>query len=339
MAFLYVRSILNDNAKFSSYDWLHFIIFAIFFVGRLSFNLSGWDDEYKVADDILNQSSWKDLSYKNINQFIPIRINYVLKSVHLSLYLVAIWVVLLKENFNKSALDNGKYHTNLVKKWLYFFTIIITLLVVFLVIIGYFIFTMVDKNSFQKQGNILFSLIFIGLLVLIIGLILFPQILYGIPMEKLVLVELGNVKNEHNKDRILESHSYSEDYMKKIRHLLENWSKLNKFLDIDSSVYGLSKDINLPVHHITYFFNHINNEKYIDWRNRMRIEYAIGIINNQEETDKTLETLGKVCGFKSYSAFMQNFKQNTGKLPNEYIKEIKQKRISNNETKVQDLES
>ena len=337
LALLYVRSILNDNAKFSSYDWLHFIIFAIFFVGRLLFNLSGWDDEYKVADDILNQSSWKDLSYKNINQFIPIRINYVLKSVHLSLYLIAIWVMLLKENFNKSALDNGKYHTNIVKKWLYFFTIIITLLVVFLVIIGYLIFTMEDKNSFQKQGNILFSLIFIGLLVLIIGLILFPQILYGIPMEKLVLEELGNVKNEYNKDRILESHSYSEDYMKKIRLLLENWSKLNKFLDIDSSVYGLSKDINLPVHHITYFFNHINNEKYIDWRNRMRIEYAIGIINNQEETDKTLETLGKVCGFRSYSAFMQNFKQCTGKLPYEYIKEIKQKRISNNETKEQDL--
>jgi AraC-like DNA-binding protein len=338
LALLYVRSILNDNAKFSSYDWLHFIIFAIFFVGRLLFNLSGWDNEYKVADDILNHSSWKDLSYKNINQFIPIRINYVLKSVHLSLYLIAIWVMLLKENFNKSALDNGKYHTNIVKKWLYFFTIIITLLVVFLVIIGYLIFTMEDKNSFQKQGNILFSLIFIGLLVLIIGLILFPQILYGIPMEKLVLEELGNVKNEYNKDRILESHSYSEDYMKKIRLLLENWSKLNKFLDIDSSVYGLSKDINLPVHHITYFFNHINNEKYIDWRNRMRIEYAIGIINNQEETDKTLETLGKVCGFRSYSAFMQNFKQCTGKLPYEYIKEIKQKRISNNETKEQDLE-
>ncbi|MCE2770296.1 MAG: hypothetical protein LW711_09910 [Saprospiraceae bacterium] len=337
LALLYVRSILNDNAKFSSYDWLHFIIFAIFFVGRLLFNLSGWDNEYKVADDILNHSSWKDLSYKNINQFIPIRINYVLKSVHLSLYLIAIWVMLLKENFNKSALDNGKYHTNIVKKWLYFFTIIITLLVVFLVIIGYLIFTMEDKNSFQKQGNILFSLIFIGLLVLIIGLILFPQILYGIPMEKLVLEELGNVKNEYNKDRILESHSYSEDYMKKIRLLLENWSKLNKFLDIDSSVYGLSKDINLPVHHITYFFNHINNEKYIDWRNRMRIEYAIGIINNQEETDKTLETLGKVCGFRSYSAFMQNFKQCTGKLPYEYIKEIKQKRISNNETKEQDL--
>jgi transcriptional regulator GlxA family with amidase domain len=114
--------------------------------------------------------------------------------------------------------------------------------------------------------------------------------------------------------------------MNKIRLLLENWTNQNKFLEADTNVHSLAKDINLPVHHIRFFLDKINNEKYIDWRNRMRIEYAIGIINNQDETDKTLETLGKLCGFKSYSAFMQNFKQFTGKLPNEYIREIKQKK-------------
>jgi AraC-like DNA-binding protein len=70
----------------------------------------------------------------------------------------------------------------------------------------------------------------------------------------------------------------------------------------------------------------------------MRIEYALGIINNQEETDKTLETLGKVCGFRSYSSFMQNFKQFTGKLPYEYIKEIKQKRIKDKGMEEKDVE-
>ena len=53
---------------------------------------------------------------------------------------------------------------------------------------------------------------------------------------------------------------------------------------------------------LDFFLDKINNEKYIDWRNRMKIEYAI----------------------------MQNFKQLTGKLPNEYIREIKQKRIAYN---------
>jgi hypothetical protein len=30
LAFLYVRSILRDNARFNSYDWFHFMVFGFF---------------------------------------------------------------------------------------------------------------------------------------------------------------------------------------------------------------------------------------------------------------------------------------------------------------------
>lgn len=336
LAFLYVRSILRDNAKLSKFDWFHFIFFAIFFTGRLLNNLSGWDGQYQVTDEILN-NSWKNFSHFKINQFLPMRINYILKAIHLSIYILLIWLLLVNKNFKKSSLDNGINHTKIVKNWLYFFALIITLLFFLLATVGFLFFTIEDKISFQYKGNIIFSLIFIGLLILILGLISFPQILYGIPMEKLVLEEIGQVKNLQS-DSIAENFSYSEDYMERIKQLLENWTKENKFLDTDTSIYSLAKDINLPVHHISYYFNKINNKGYIDWRNRMRIEYAIGIINNQEETDKTLETLGKVCGFRSYSSFMQNFKQFTGKLPYEYIKEIKQKRIKDKGMEEKDVE-
>ena len=336
LAFLYVRSILRDNAKLSKFDWFHFIFLCFFFLGRLLNNLSGWDGQFQVTDEILN-NSWKNFSHFKINQFLPMRINYILKAIHLSIYILLIWLLLVNKNFKKSSLDNGINHTKIVKNWLYFFALIITLLFFLLATVGFLFFTIEDKISFQYEGNIIFSLIFIGLLILILGLILFPQILYGIPMEKLVLEEIGQVKNLQS-DSIAENFSYSEDYMERIKQLLENWTKENKFLDTDTSIYSLAKDINLPVHHISYYFNKINNKGYIDWRNRMRIEYAIGIINNQEETDKTLETLGKVCGFRSYSSFMQNFKQFTGKLPYEYIKEIKQKRIKDKGLEEKDVE-
>ena len=336
LAFLYVRSILRDNAKLSKFDWFHFIFLCFFFLGRLLNNLSGWDGQFQVTDEILN-NSWKNFSHFKINQFLPMRINYILKAIHLSIYILLIWLLLVNKNFKKSSLDNGINHTKIVKNWLYFFALIITILFFLLATVGFLFFTIEDKISFQYEGNIIFSLIFIGLLILILGLILFPQILYGIPMEKLVLEEIGQVKNLQS-DSIAENFSYSEDYMERIKQLLENWTKENKFLDTDTSIYSLAKDINLPVHHISYYFNKINNKGYIDWRNRMRIEYAIGIINNQEETDKTLETLGKVCGFRSYSSFMQNFKQFTGKLPYEYIKEIKQKRIKDKGMEEKDVE-
>ena len=105
--------------------------------------------------------------------------------------------------------------------------------------------------------------------------------------------------------------------------LLEIWKKEHKFLNADSSTHIMSKEIGLPVHHVTYFFNQISNEKYIYWRNRLRVEYAIDLINRQEEYNKTIEVLSKECGFKSYSAFFQSFKQITGKLPKDYIRDIK----------------
>jgi len=87
--------------------------------------------------------------------------------------------------------------------------------------------------------------------------------------------------------------------------LLEIWKKEHKFLNADSSTHIMSKEIGLPVHHVTYFFNQISNEKYIYWRNRLRVEYAIDLINRQEEYNKTIEVLSKECGFKSYSAFFK----------------------------------
>jgi AraC-like DNA-binding protein len=328
LAFLYVRSILRDNATLSKFDRFHFIFFAIFFSGRLLNNLSDWDSQYQVIDEILN-NSWKNFSHFKINQFLPMRINYILKAVHLSLYIVLVWLLLVKKNFKKSSLDNGINQTKIVKSWLYFFAIIITILVFLLATVGFLFFTLEDKISFQHEGKLIFSSIFIGLLILILGLILFPQILYGIPTDNPISEENGNVSNGFA-DNSKESFSFSEDYMNKIRLLLENWTNQKKFLEADTNVHSLAKDINLPVHHIRFFLDKINNERYIDWRNRLRIEYAIDIINNQEETDKTLESLGKACGFRSYSSFMQNFKQWTGKLPYEYIKEIKQKGISYN---------
>jgi AraC-like DNA-binding protein len=96
-----------------------------------------------------------------------------------------------------------------------------------------------------------------------------------------------------------------------------------KYLDLDSSTFSLSKDINLPIHHVTYFFNNINDEKYIEWRSRWRVVHALSLIKSEKGYVKTIESLGKESGFKSYATFIQSFKQVTGKLPKDYIRDLK----------------
>ncbi len=321
LAYLYVRSILRDNARFTKYDGLHFVIFSINFIGRLPYNLAGWEEKLRIANDIINHS-WEGISFSNKNNILPIRINSVLKGIHFFFYLILIWGLILKNKFNISSFGKVGKQLKIVKNWLFFFVIMATFLaVLFVLIVLLFIITK-DKITFQYEGNILFSLVFIGLITLILGLFLFPQILYGIPIEKLQLAEDNNEIKEPMGIET-ESFSFSEDYLDKIRMLLEIWKNEHRFLNADSSTHIMSREIGLPLHHVTYFFNQISNEKYIDWRNRLRVEYAIDLINRQKGYNKTIEVLGKECGFKSYSAFFQSFKQITGKLPKEYIREIK----------------
>ena len=222
--------------------------------------------------------------------------------------------------FKKSSYKFGDKHLKIVKNWLFFFAFIVSFLVILICILLFP--NAKDKLIYQFEGNVIFFLIFSAFLLLFLGLILFPQILYGISLEKAALkvnkiekLELGNLE--------MDCISFSEEYIEKIRFLIKNWIAENKFLDVESSIYSLSKDIDLPYHQVNYFFNQINNEKYIDWRNRLRVEYAINTMNVQIGYDKTMEVLSKESGFRSYSAFIKSFKQTTGKLPKEYFKDFK----------------
>jgi AraC-like DNA-binding protein len=320
LAFLYVRSVLTDNTYFSKFDWVHFIVFAIIFVGRLPFNLESWDSKLLSADEIIS-NSWKSLSYTRLNTFLPLRINYALKGLHFLIYLLAIWSLILRTNFKKSKLNEYPKQVKIVSNWLFFFTFMISILLIFFALIILIYLNAQDKNNFEYQGNILFSLVFIGFLILIFGLVLYPRILYGIPLERESLTINANHPSVNEKGKI-ETIAFDEDYIEKIRLVLLNWIEQKKYLDAESTTYSLSKDIDLPHHHVTYFFNNVNDEKYIEWRNRKRIEYAIDLINSKKGFNKTIENLGKESGFKSYSAFIQSFKQITGKLPKDYIKDL-----------------
>ena len=57
--------------------------------------------------------------------------------------------------------------------------------------------------------------------------------------------------------------------------------------------------------------------------NNERVMYSLSLINSEKGYVKTIESLGKESGFKSYATFIQSFKRVTGKLPNDYIKDLK----------------
>jgi AraC-like DNA-binding protein len=321
LAFLYVRSILTDSSFFTKQDWVHFILFALIFLGRLPSNFESWEVKLVLADEFIHDS-WGNFSNSKLNVLLPVRINYLIKGLHFLLYILAIWYLILTTKFKKSSKNEYPKQVKIVSNWLFIFAFIVSFLgFLFSRIILNFL-DAEDRITLQNEGNILFSLVFVGFLIFIIGLVLYPQILYGLPLDRTSLIINANESSVPEKEKI-ETISFDEDYIEKIRLLLLNWIEQKKYLDAESMTSSLSKDIDLPNHHVTYFFNHVNDEKYIEWRNRKRIEYAMSLINSKNGYNKTIENLGKESGFKSYSAFIHSFKKITGKLPKDYMKDLK----------------
>jgi len=318
LAFLYVRSILKDEVHFTKNDWLHFILFAIIFLGRITYNFSSWEDKLLLADKIIN-GSWRSLSYSSLNHFLSLRISYKLKGLHFLIYIIAIWYILLKGRIKGTLSLALLKQQKIVYDWLYFFAITVSILGVLL---GIILFSNTkDKSTYQLEANILFMFVFSGCLILILGLILYPQILYGIPIEK-TLVKINEEVKESEVFDETDNISFHEDYIENISVLIERWKEEYKFKDPNSTMKSLSEDIDIPKHHLAYFFNQIKKEKYIDWRNALRVEYAVEILGREQKYNKTIEVLGAESGFRSYSAFIRSFKQFTGKLPKDFIRDI-----------------
>ncbi|MFO0469303.1 MAG: helix-turn-helix domain-containing protein, partial [Bacteroidota bacterium] len=159
-----------------------------------------------------------------------------------------------------------------------------------------------------------------------LGLLLFPQILYGIPTEKAVWIRRNEKKMEDNEGNNLQKENvtistFNKKHLENIRLKLEDWVRKSRFLNEVISLNNLSSEIDIPLHHLTYYFNQVNDEKYIDWRNNLRVDHAIALMKNEQVINKTLETIGNESGFRSYSSFRQAFKRRTGMVPKDFIKQ------------------
>jgi AraC-like DNA-binding protein len=81
--------------------------------------------------------------------------------------------------------------------------------------------------------------------------------------------------------------------------------------------------IKVPLHHLSYYFNDILKIKFTDWRNDLRIAYAINLMNSASMDTLTLEAIAEQSGFTSRSTFIRAFKNKTTLIPRDYIKQLK----------------
>ncbi len=177
----------------------------------------------------------------------------------------------------------------------------------------------------------------IGLIGLMFSPFLYPSILYGLPQIKTMqqiktsepdsLITTYPEEDEQNDDKIefeRKELKLEEAYLNSIDILIGSSMKAHQpYLKPDFNMAMLSVLINIPVHHLHYYFKEIKKQPFTEFRNYLRIEYAKKMIMEGKSKNFTLEAIASQSGFSSRNTFLVSFKKNENMTPKEFLGNLK----------------
>jgi AraC-like DNA-binding protein len=331
LAFFYVRGMLLDRGELEKKDYLHLLLFAVVLAGVLPYALFTSLEEKREVARIIISDNWTELARFRPNKFLGTRANEVLKAVQGAVYTFFLWGLLYKHRHKLSGKQGEGEHRKLIRNWLLLFCSLFSLLALTRVVYSWALTRSSGKSDFLAMTQDLHIIGAVGFFGLNIALIAFPNILYGLPVtpvffRKRLPIRLEEPAPEIPRDPAAPADRYAQyfsaDYLGEIEKALAQWVSEEKYLETDITMGRLALTIGIPHHHLSYYFNYVSGYKFIDWRNRLKIDYACRLMREGQVKSLTIEAVANSCGFSSKATFYRLFKQIHGQTPSEYLEAL-----------------
>jgi AraC-like DNA-binding protein len=276
----------------------------------------------------------------DLNLIIPHKVDQVLNVLQVYFYAIALWYLIWKYKKRSASRIYKVAQFKLIRNWLFIFTFFVSVIAINFTVAMANIWLYDDKSVFlQKAG---FALLFASIVYVAMNMavMFFPHIMYGLPIDVKEKEEIED--GDDTKDAVILPASvesdlettesapenikkekprlFSDDYINTIESALKDCVANKDYVEVDFTLTSLTNATGVAPHHLTYYFNQILNTSFTNWRNQLRVEHALELINQNEKGNYTLEAIGEMAGFSSYSTFIRAFKLFAGKTPTESAK-------------------
>ena len=314
MLYFYVRGVLRDDYKFEKFDWLHFIPAFILLINILPHLFSSYAYKLSFAERVLINPAE---ILNNNNLFVPSTFNFLLRPIIGLIYVgICIRLMLLKFKFEKP--ENKQ--SLLIYRWLSLLIFNTLLVYVSFLIFTIFSFQSLDYKIAEVKGYYFLNLSLIGLVLFNLTLLFFPNILYGLPQLDFLLPNRSKPSSlEPEPKKLIKSFEISEEKLELLQDKIETYSLTKPYLNPEFSLSVMSANTDIPVHHLSYYFNEHLNINFNTWKNDLKINFVIEQIEKGNNELLTLDALAKQAGFVSRTTFLNAFKQKTGLTPSDYL--------------------
>ncbi len=319
LLFFYVRGTLNDSSRLSKTDFLHFLPAIIQGIGITPYVFKSFSSKIeKVGPIIENVNAMLTLAG---NTFYDARISSFLRLGMLLVYILFCAYLLLVNipilNTNKT-IPKKQYHISF--QWM---VILLASLLVITVIFIVLTIKAVYLGPAKAFKNSYFLQIFSGIsyCCMVFSLLLFPNILYGIPRvakENKIDSQKKKHKTKITQDRnkLIQEKDPFIELSEKIKTYLQNEKP---YLNPDFSISTIVLRMEIPQTHVSYCINALMNTTFYQLRSKLRVAYATSLLQSDTKRKFTIEAIGEKSGFKTRSNFYSTFKEVTGITPTVFM--------------------
>jgi len=330
LLYFYFRSVLSDNSRLKKHDLWHLLPMLFFLAGAFPYLFSSWSFKLEVAKNIIEKNIMLTQNGQNVvsmYKYVPVPVVFLSRPVLVMGYLLWSAGLLLRyKMYRKESMV--LQHQHFMQKWLW-----ILLGFLFILVLSHLLqlvetFSVMSTAIF-KTLNLLQIFSGVGLTGLLLSPFFFPDILYGLPRFPRVLINPinENIVSEPEPAKLKQTFSkFENEYLELIGHKTELcMAEYQPYLQQDFNLAQLSVLVNIPVHHLAYYFREIKQRSFTDYRNRWRIEHARRLILEGKSNDLTLEAIGLLSGFTSRNTFLNAFKKAEGISPQTFLLQIKKR--------------
>jgi AraC-like DNA-binding protein len=314
LGYLYVRSVLSNETKYSRIDLFHLLPFFLFLFSYLPFFFSSADFKLEVISEILrdqNSAITRPLG------LIPEPIFHLSRAGQAIIYLSAQWwlIFTFHRRTKDQAMENQIFR---VVRWLKIFTGANTLnwlgflLVIVLYILG--------LNIFEESLLNLLPTVLLGFSFFMVGayLLIHPQVLIGLPF---VRPSAEGGPGVESTEKEVPAFNY-ENYTQEIAVLESYFSETNAFLQPNLTISEVAVATGIPVRELSYLINSYYKKRFSEYLNEMRVNYFLEQVDRSSLDSLTIEAIALQAGFSSKSSFYRAFKRFYGCTPSEYFQSL-----------------
>ncbi len=320
MLYLYVTSTLRDEFKFNWKNALHFIPSLLAFISIFKYYFVPWSEKIKLAKAIIaSPDILLSIDKYNIgNHFI----NLPARTILLLVYSLATLYILIRYTLRNKF--NPSLSTKIIK-WLYFINIVVIICAFSYLWLIFEFFTNNVQTRQEISKEITNYITAFSYALIPIVMLIFPEVLYGIPIVNRKKIDLFKSENNYltkrfNKPIEKPINKEENQEMNELANLIQNYLITEKpFVDSKFSLDDLAKQLDVPKHHIYYCFNSILNTKFTTLRSQLRVEYAKELLISGQLEQLSMEGIWSKTGFSSRTNFFVTFKEITGMTPLEFV--------------------